>query len=62
MGKSTTVRFLLDTSICIYIAKGQSLAVRARFDQHTLHDLAMFTITLGELHFGAEKARPANSP
>lgn len=57
MGKSPTVRYLLDTNICIYIAKGQPLAVRARFDQHTLHDLAMSTITLGELRFGAEKSQ-----
>ena len=57
MGKSPTVRYLLDTNICIYIAKGQPLAVRARFDQHTLHDLAMSIVTLGELRFGAEKSQ-----
>lgn len=57
MQKSAAVRYLLDTNICIYIAKGQPLAVRARFDQHTLHDLAMSTITLGELRFGAEKSQ-----
>ena len=57
MGKNPTVRYLLDTNICIYIAKGQPLAVRARFDQHTLNDLAMSTITLGELRFGAEKSQ-----
>ena len=57
MGKSPTVRYLLDTNICIYIAKGPRLAVRAHFDQLTLHDLAMSTITLGELRFGAEKSQ-----
>lgn len=56
MANSTAVRYLLDTNICIYIAKGQALAVRARFDQHTLHELAMSAITLGELRFGAEKS------
>ena len=56
MGTSPSVRYLLDTNICIYIAKGQPLAVRARFDQHTLHDLAMSIVTLGELRFGAEKS------
>ena len=31
--------------------------MRARFEQHTLHDLVMSTITLGELRFGAEKSQ-----
>ena len=57
MADRAAVRYLLDTNICIYIAKGQPLAVRARFDQHTLHELAMSTITLGELRFGAEKSQ-----
>ncbi len=45
MQAGTSTRYLLDTNICIYIAKGRPLAVRARFDQHTLHDLVMSTIT-----------------
>lgn len=53
-GKPT--RYLLDTNICIYIAKGQPLAVRHRFENHTLQELAMSTITVGELRFGAEKS------
>lgn len=57
MSKSAAVRYLLDTNICIYIANGRPLAVRARFDQHTLQDLAMSIITLGELRFGAEKSQ-----
>ena len=51
------VRYLLDTNICIYIAKGQPLAVRHRFEQHGMQDLAMSTITVGELRFGAEKSQ-----
>lgn len=54
-GKPT--RYLLDTNICIYIAKGQPLAVRHRFENHTLQELAMSTITVGELRFGAEKSQ-----
>jgi tRNA(fMet)-specific endonuclease VapC len=48
---------LLDTNICIYIAKGHPLAVRHRFENHTLQELAMSTITVGELRFGAEKSQ-----
>lgn len=54
---AATLRYLLDTNICIYIAKGQSLAVRDRFAQHTVHELAMSAITVGELRFGAEKSQ-----
>ena len=55
-----TVRYLLDTNIFIYIAKSQPVALRANFDQHSLHDLAMSTITLGELRFGVEKSSHAS--
>jgi tRNA(fMet)-specific endonuclease VapC len=50
-------RYLLDTNICIYIAKGRPLAVRHLFEAHTLQELAMSTITVGELRFGAEKSQ-----
>lgn len=50
-------RYLLDTNICIYIAKGQPLAVRRRFEAHTLQELVMSAITVGELRFGAEKSQ-----
>lgn len=51
------VRFLLDTNICIYIAKHNPPAVRERFARHQSAELAMSVITLGELHFGAEKSQ-----
>ena len=51
----TPVRYLLDTNICIYIAKGQPVAVRERLARHTLQELALSVITVGELRFGAEK-------
>ena len=57
MDKAADARYLLDTNICIYIAKGQPSAVRSRFDRHTLNNLAMSAITLGELRFGAEKSQ-----
>jgi tRNA(fMet)-specific endonuclease VapC len=50
-------RYLLDTNICIYIAKGQPLTVRQHFEMHPLQALAMSTITVGELRFGAEKSQ-----
>ena len=50
-------RYLLDTNICIYIAKHNPPAVRARFEQLTADELAMSVITLGELRHGAEKSK-----
>ena len=57
--RSMAVRFLLDTNICIYIAKYNPPAVRDRFVRHSSEELAMSVITLGELRHGAEKS---NSP
>lgn len=50
-------RYLLDTNICIYIAKYNPPTVRARFAQHSANELAMSVITLGELRYGAEKSQ-----
>lgn len=51
------VRYLLDTNICIYIAKANPPAVRERFARHATEELAMSVVTLGELRFGAEKSQ-----
>lgn len=56
-----TIRYLLDTNICIYIAKHNPPAVRERFARHTADELAMSVITLGELRFGAEKSQSRES-
>jgi tRNA(fMet)-specific endonuclease VapC len=52
-----SVRYLLDTNICIYIAKNNPAVVREHFVQHLASELAMSVITLGELRFGAEKSQ-----
>jgi tRNA(fMet)-specific endonuclease VapC len=52
-----TMRYMLDTNICIYIAKHNPPAVRERFAHHAASELAMSVITLGELRFGAEKSQ-----
>ncbi len=52
-----SVRYLLDTTICIYIARHNPPEVRERFARHTASELAMSVITLGELRFGAEKSQ-----
>ncbi|MBY0410037.1 MAG: type II toxin-antitoxin system VapC family toxin [Burkholderiaceae bacterium] len=51
------IRYLLDTNICIYIAKHNPPAVRARFEQLSADALAMSVVTLSELLHGAEKSK-----
>ncbi len=51
------IRYLLDTNICIYIAKCSPLEVRSRFDKMPADSVAMSVITLGELRYGAEKSQ-----
>ena len=52
-----SVRYLLDTNICIYIAKHNPPEVRERFARHAANELAMSVVTLGELRYGAEKSQ-----
>ncbi len=50
------LQFLLDTNICIYIAKQKPLSVLHKFEQLVVGQVAMSTITYGELLFGAQKS------
>lgn len=49
-------KYLLDTDICIYIAKNRPQQVRKRMEQCAPGDLAMSVITCGELYLGAQKS------
>ncbi|MEY3474726.1 MAG: hypothetical protein RL087_1184, partial [Pseudomonadota bacterium] len=51
------MRYLLDTNICIYVARHRPPEVRARFERHAARDLAMSVITFGEMRFGAERSQ-----
>ncbi len=48
--------FLLDTNICIYIAKRRPPEVLARFEGLQPGEAALSVITYGELRLGAEKS------
>ena len=50
------LRYLLDTNICIYIAKQRPPAVAKRFEGLAAGTVGMSLITFGELRFGAEKS------
>jgi tRNA(fMet)-specific endonuclease VapC len=49
-------RYMLDTNICIYIAKRQPPDVKARFERLKPGQLIMSVITYGELYYGASKS------
>jgi tRNA(fMet)-specific endonuclease VapC len=49
-------RYMLDTHICIYIAKHQPPEVKARFERLKPGQLVMSAITYGELYYGASKS------
>lgn len=47
--------YMLDTNICIYVMKNHPEQLRAKFNQ-LAEALCISSITLGELHYGAEKS------
>src|SRR5690606_14196959 len=49
--------YLLDTNICIYIAKQKPAAVLRKFEELSTSDVAMSLVTYGELYYGAQKSQ-----
>lgn len=52
-----SLRYLLDTNICIYIAKQRPPEVARRFARLAAGTVGMSLITYGELRYGAEKSQ-----
>ena len=50
------MRYLLDTDICIFIARRNPTRVIDRFDRLPAGDVGISVISYGELWFGAEKS------
>lgn len=50
------LRYLLDTNICIYIAKQRPINVLQKFEELAIGEVGMSTITFSELLYGAEKS------
>ncbi|OGT46648.1 MAG: plasmid maintenance protein [Gammaproteobacteria bacterium RIFCSPHIGHO2_12_FULL_41_20] len=51
-----TLRYLLDTNICIYIAKQKPVGVLQHFEKLVVGEMAMSAITYGELLYGVGKS------
>lgn len=50
------IRYLLDTNICIYIIKKQPVKVFHRLKKCSVGDVAVSSITVAELEYGAAKS------
>lgn len=50
------LRYLLDTNICIYIAKQRPLSVFKKFQELSVGEIGMSIITYGELFYGVHKS------
>jgi tRNA(fMet)-specific endonuclease VapC len=49
------LQYMLDTNICIYVLKNHPPRLKERFNR-LAEGLCVSSITLGELHYGAEKS------
>jgi tRNA(fMet)-specific endonuclease VapC len=50
-----TLRYMLDTNICIFVMSGRGAALTARFEREAAH-LCLSSVTLAELSYGVEKS------
>lgn len=51
------MNYLLDTNICIYLIKARPCEVLEEFEQHSVGEIGISSITMAELQYGAEKSR-----
>ena len=58
---STSVRYLLDTNICIYVINARPHAVLKRFLAHEIDGLGISAITVSELCWGVHKSGSARN-
>jgi tRNA(fMet)-specific endonuclease VapC len=50
------VKYVLDTNICIYVIRRKPVLVLQRFQQLSPNEVAISSVTLAELRYGADKS------
>ena len=50
------MKYLLDTNICSFVIRQKPAIVLGRFQQESPNDVAVSTITVAELRYGADKS------
>lgn len=51
------MKYLLDTNICIYIIKKKPVEVLKKFNQYSVDEIGLSSITVAELEFGVQKSQ-----
>jgi len=51
------MKYLLDTNICIYLIKNKPTSVITKFNEHSVGDIGVSTITVAELTYGVNKSQ-----
>ena len=51
------MKYLLDTNICIYLIKNKPTSLITRFNEHSVGDIGVSTITVAELTYSVEKSQ-----
>ena len=51
------MKYLLDTNICIYLIKKKPTSVIARFNDHSVGDIGVSSITVAELSYGVQMSQ-----
>jgi len=51
------MRYLLDTNVCIYLIKKEPMSVIDRFNENSIGDIGISSITAAELFYGVQKSQ-----
>jgi tRNA(fMet)-specific endonuclease VapC len=51
------MKYLLDTNICIYLIKKKPMSLITRFNEHSVGDIGVSSITVAELTYGVHKSQ-----
>ncbi|MBA3611048.1 MAG: type II toxin-antitoxin system VapC family toxin [Rubrobacteraceae bacterium] len=54
------MKVLLDTNVCVHVIRERPPEVLRRFEEYTVGDIAVSSITVAELYFGARKSGRAD--
>jgi len=51
------MKYLLDTNICIYLIRKKPMPVITRFNEHSVGDIGVSSISVAELSYGVQKSQ-----
>ena len=51
------MKYLVDTNICIYLIKKRPPSVIAKFNEHSVGDIGVSSLTVAELAYGVQKSQ-----